>query len=81
MLPCASSIKGEALSPDKSREWSPNPLVRSGNYRAFDLAPDGKRILTIPALEVESGSDKSNVQVTVLLNFFDELKRRVPVNR
>jgi hypothetical protein len=56
-------------------------LVRSGNYRAFDLAPDGKRILTIPALEVESGSDKSNVQVTVLLNFFDELKRRVPVNR
>jgi len=40
------------------------------------LAPDGQRFAVLPRPEV-TGEPKGSVHVTVLLNFFDELRRRV----
>ena len=43
---------------------------------SYDVAPDGKRILMYPSNGVAGGDGP--VRVTVLLNFFEELERRVP---
>ena len=61
------------LTYSKPRLWSDKALV--GNSRPyFDLAPDGKRFAVF-----ESG--EGNVHVTFLLNFLDELRRKVPVGK
>ncbi|SPF55171.1 Serine/threonine protein kinase (fragment) [Candidatus Sulfopaludibacter sp. SbA4] len=71
--------KGASLAPDKPRLWSPAPIIGAGLVAwNFDLAPDGKRILALPATPMSEGDEKGSVHVTVLLNFFDELKRRLP---
>ena len=43
----------------------------------WDLAPDGKRFVVFPARD-PAGEEKGSVHVTFLLNFFDELRRRLP---
>ena len=40
----------------------------------LDMAPDGKRFAVFPAPDATKGS----VHVTFLLNFVDELLRRIP---
>jgi len=46
--------------------------------RNVDLAPDGKRIVALlPATEAKGAPEAQN-QVTFLMNFFDELRRKVP---
>ena len=49
----------------------------AGVLWSMDLAPDGKRFAVFPRPEA-TGGQKGSVHVTVLLNFFDELRRRVP---
>ena len=65
--------------PGKPREWSPAPLFRP-TYNALwnlDIAPDGRRfvVLVPPASRSE---EPATVHATILLNFFDELRRRLP---
>ena len=46
-----------------------------------DLAPDGKRIVALmPATEAK-GSQEAQNHVVFLENFFDELRRKVPVGK
>jgi Tol biopolymer transport system component len=72
------SAKGDSFAADKPRPWAqtqiqdPNPL-----YWNLDLAPDGKRFVVAPRPEA-TGGQKGSVHVTVLLNFFDELRRKMP---
>jgi serine/threonine-protein kinase len=42
----------------------------------WDAAPDGKRFVVFPARD-PAGGDKGSVHVTFLLNFFDEVHRRI----
>ncbi len=42
----------------------------------YDVAPDGRRFVMIKESEQESAS----VQINVVLNWFEELKRLVPTN-
>jgi serine/threonine-protein kinase len=70
------TVEGATFVPGKPRLWSDRQLFYAGTSN-LDLAPDGKRfaVLMIP----ESGSaGKGSVHVTVLLNFFDELRRKLP---
>jgi serine/threonine-protein kinase len=63
----------------KPRVWCGKPLpemVRNGNTWPFDLAPDGTRFVILP---MPKGAQETSAHITVLLNFFDELRRRVPV--
>jgi serine/threonine-protein kinase len=69
----------DAFSPGKPRMWSQTSLPSLGGNYPYDLAPDGKRF----AVVMSSGTGEEQVQghidsVTVLLNFFDELRRKVP---
>jgi hypothetical protein len=65
--------------PDKPRQWSPAPLFRPTNnaFWNLDIAPDGRRfvVLAPPEPGIE---ELATVHATILLNFFDELRRRLP---
>ena len=68
------AIHGDSFSAGKPRVWSGTQVRRDGTRQNFDVAPDGKRVVTFPRPEVEQGS--GTLHVTLLLNFFDELRRR-----
>jgi hypothetical protein len=67
---------GELFAPETPRQWSPTTLVRT-LIMPFDLAPDGRRLIVLASPPATEGENKGSIHVTVLLNFFDELKRRV----
>jgi serine/threonine-protein kinase len=67
----------DTFSPGAPRQWSETAIQFTDHYPPLDLAPDGKRFVVFPAPESASGGS-TNVHVNFLLNFFDELKRRVP---
>uniref|UniRef100_Q01PE0 Serine/threonine protein kinase n=1 Tax=Solibacter usitatus (strain Ellin6076) TaxID=234267 RepID=Q01PE0_SOLUE len=73
----------DSFSVDKEREWSNEPLPMmmrlGGDAWPSDVAPDGKRFLVFPMPEKDREAARS-VHAFVLLNFFDELRRRVPVH-
>jgi len=48
--------------------------------RNFAPAPDGKRVLVVPPAE-SAGAPKQEHEIVMLLNFFDELRRKVPVGK
>jgi hypothetical protein len=59
----------------------PRPFVNPGqlSVRNYDIMPDGKRFVGV----VETGQNESGAivpQIQVVLNWFEELKRRVPTN-
>jgi len=60
----------------KPRVWSDKELFYAGSSN-LDMTPDGKRFAVLALPETPPG-EKSTVHVTMLLNFFDELKRRIP---
>jgi Tol biopolymer transport system component len=70
------TVNGDSFVPGKPRLWSNKQIFNPGAGN-LALAPDGKRFAVFPMPEPTPG-DKSPVHVTFLLNFFDELKRRLP---
>jgi hypothetical protein len=75
------TVDQRSFVPGKPRQWSPAPLFRP-SYNAnwnLDIAPDGSRFVVL--VPPESRSEEPNtVHATILLNFFDELRRRLPSN-
>jgi Tol biopolymer transport system component len=60
------------------RAGTPKMLFQ-GNYAgSYDVAPDGKRFLMI---KPPAGAQAPTDQVTVVLNWFEELRRRVPAGK
>jgi Tol biopolymer transport system component len=59
------SVSGDSFSPAPPHPWNETRVER------FDLFPDGKRALVIPAAE-----QKEPTHATFLLNFMDSLPRR-----
>lgn len=65
---------------------NPIPVPKGGfleagpsTVRSYDITPDGKRIVgAIDASQTQSGTPAAP-QFQVVLNWFDELKQRVPV--
>jgi serine/threonine-protein kinase len=71
------TAKGDSFAADKPRSWSNTQIMDlfgTGIWN-LDLSPDGKRFAVFPDATAEQ---KGSVHVTVLLNFLDELRRRVP---
>jgi hypothetical protein len=59
----------------KPKLWSESRLEAGNRNGIYDLAPDGKRIIALmPADERRTGA-----QFVFLENFFDDLRRRVPL--
>jgi serine/threonine-protein kinase len=71
------TVKGDLFVAEKPRLWSGRKLALTPTARGFDVAPDGKHIVaTLPAEYSEE--QKTQHHLIFLLNFFDELRRRVP---
>jgi protein kinase-like protein/WD40 repeat protein len=69
------TAKGATFVPDKPRLWSDYRIYNARVAKNYDLAPDGKRFAVF---ELPEGEQKPETHVTLLLNFFDEVRRRVP---
>ena len=67
------TVRGSSFEASKPRLWSKQRLLPTA-FTNFDLAPDGKQFAVVP----DSSASPTEVRVTMLLNFFDELRRRVP---
>jgi serine/threonine-protein kinase len=70
------TVTGASFVPGKQRLWSDKQLFYTGSTN-LDLAPDGKRFAVLAHPDTPPG-EKGTVHVTMLFNFFDELKRRIP---
>jgi serine/threonine-protein kinase len=70
------SINGDSFSVSRPRVFSPTLVRRDGVRQSFDVSADGKRVVVFPrpATEQVAGS----LHATFLLNFFDEIRRRIP---
>jgi serine/threonine-protein kinase len=73
------TVSGDSFVPGKPRLWSDKQIFYPGSVN-LALAPDGKRF-AVPALPEAAGPEKGSVHVTFLLNFLDELRRRVPADK
>jgi serine/threonine-protein kinase len=71
------TISGRTFNPGKPRQWSDTHISLMGNNTPLDLAPDGKRFAIYPAQTADSNG-KTNLHAVFLLNFFDEVARRIP---
>jgi serine/threonine-protein kinase len=69
------TVSGDSFVPGQPRRWSDKQLFTPGRLN-LDLAPDGKRFAVFQAPEIAEPA-KGSVHVIFLLNFLDELKRRV----
>jgi Tol biopolymer transport system component len=72
------TIAGGVFTPGKAEVWCETPILMTGVAIPLDLAADGKRFIVFPGSETGHASQKVNLHAVFLLNFFDELKRRVP---
>ena len=70
------TAKGDSFAPGKPRVWTETRLRVFGTGSSYDLAPDGKRLAAFVADDVSG--EKLPTHLTFLLNFFDELRRKVP---
>ncbi len=74
------TVGGDSFAPQRPRVWSEKRLANFGPLTnpTYDLAPDGKRIAALMPAE---GPDAQAHHVIFLQNFYDELRRRVPVRK
>jgi serine/threonine-protein kinase len=71
------AVKADSFVAGRPQVWSDQRVVDpSGPFSFHDLAPDGKHFA---AILYSDGTAEPKQHLTFLLNFLDELKRRVPV--
>lgn len=80
IMVAAYTVKGASIVTDKPKVWSEKRLADFGTNGGpyYDVSPDGKRVAALmPAETAEAQQAQSHV--IFLLNFFDELRRKVPL--
>ncbi len=76
------SADASVFSAAKPQLWSEKKLAFLGGCYPYDLAPDGKRFAVV--LNPDTASEQARRapdHVMVIPDFFDELRRKVPVGR
>jgi serine/threonine-protein kinase len=71
---------GDSFSASKPRVWASLPMLDTSGNVNLDVTPDGKRFAVFPAPDATE-STKGSIHVTFLLNFLDELRRKVPPSK
>ncbi|HVH29094.1 MAG TPA: hypothetical protein VM818_20210 [Vicinamibacterales bacterium] len=70
------SINGDTFTAGRPRQWSPTQIRRIRSSQNFDVSADGKRVVMFPRPAAEE--TEGSLHATFLLNFFDEVRRRIP---
>lgn len=79
IMAVAYTAKGARFVAEKPRIWLAKLSgFQAGFGTAWDLAHDGKRVAVVTPAETPE-APKQDHEVVMLLNFFDELRRRVPM--
>jgi serine/threonine protein kinase len=76
IMAASFTVNGDTFVPEKPRVW----IAKLGGTQ-WDLAPDGKRVVVLIAVALPGGAEsapKPEHEIVMLLNFFDELRRKVP---
>ncbi|HYL36063.1 MAG TPA: protein kinase [Bryobacteraceae bacterium] len=82
IMAAAYSVKGDSFVPGKPRLWCEKPIGgTAGSNKNLDLAPDGKRIVALMPATEPKGAQEAQNHVVFLMNFFDELRRKVPAGK
>jgi len=68
--------EGNSFVAGRPQVWSPTPIRRDGIRQSFDISADGTRAVVFPA--PPPGQTEGSLHATFLLNFFDEVRRKVP---
>jgi len=71
------TTKDNVFAVGKPQVW----LKTIGGAQGFDIAPDGKRLIVFMPTATVGETPKAEHTVMLVQNFFDELRRRVPVGR
>ena len=73
------TASGDSFHAGKPHLWSPGHFDARGHLGTFDLHPDGKRfaVFKAPATEQTAAVNRVNF----IFNFFDELRRTVPLKK
>jgi serine/threonine-protein kinase len=71
------TVEGDLFRAGKPRVWSPRLVPVRELGRTFDLHPDGERVAVLKT----SGNEARRDHVTMIQNFFDELRRIAPPDR
>ena len=71
------TVNGDAFVAQKPRVWIAKLGVPPDLSRTFDVAPDSKRLAVLTPVEPVTAT-KGEHNVVFMLNFLDELRRRVP---
>jgi Tol biopolymer transport system component/predicted Ser/Thr protein kinase len=77
IMVAAYAASADSFAAEKPRLWSNTQIREPAGVWNLDLAPDGKRFAVIARPEA-TAEQEGSVHVAVLLNFLDELRRRVP---
>jgi serine/threonine-protein kinase len=78
MMAASYTVNGDTFVAEQPRVWIPKlGATVIANMVTWDLAPDGTRVAVVAPVEPAEAS-KEDHEVVFLLNFFDELRRRVP---
>jgi serine/threonine protein kinase/WD40 repeat protein len=77
LMTVSYTVSGDAFTPGKPRLWTTRNISNVQEGQNMDLAPDGKHFAVL-LTQQESNHQRSPGSVTLLLNFFDDLKQRVP---
>jgi hypothetical protein len=72
-------VEGAAFRAEEPRRWSRVRFLGRGRGRPFDLHPDGERFAFAPV--PETLTELKHDHVTLIFNFFDELRRIAPVTK
>jgi DNA-binding winged helix-turn-helix (wHTH) protein/Tol biopolymer transport system component len=73
------SVNGDSFFPAAPRLWSDKQIFSPGVVNLAQ-APDGNHFAVFP-MPTPSAGENAQLRVTFLLNFSDELRRRIPVKR
>ncbi|MGA7791752.1 MAG: protein kinase [Candidatus Acidiferrales bacterium] len=69
----------DSFQAGKPQLWSPGQFTDRGGPSNFDLHPDGKRFAVLKTPGTEQNAAVNHV--SFVFNFFDELRRKVPVGK
>ena len=72
------AVGGRAAIMDWPYVLGPNGNISLGGGRPYDVSPDGQRFLAIKLIAGEG--DTTRPEINVVLNWFTELERLVPIN-
>jgi len=70
------TVEGNSFVAGRPRVWSPTRIRRDGVRQSFDMSADGTRAIVFPP--PAQGQTEGSLHATFLLNFFDEVRRRIP---